>query len=175
MLSLWLCGWIDISWAFLLKVSCMVEVNVSWIWSYLKAQWTRCLGWLTLVTGSWCWALARAVDQSTTTWPLQGPWASHDMAGRRRSITRACVPGGRKEMFLGQVRATPGTGTVTLGSHSICLSSHRAWQDLRPWINKHLFMGVWQGCTAKSMWAGRYNWGNPWKIEPIILLCKHNS
>lgn len=52
-------------------------------------------------------------------------------------------------MFLGQVRATPGTGTVILGSHSICLSSHRAWQDLRPWKNKHLFMGVWQGCALQ--------------------------
>lgn len=53
-------------------------------------------------------------------------------------------------MFLDQVRATPGTGTEALESHSTCLNSHSAWQDLRTWINEHLFMGVWQGYSAKE-------------------------
>lgn len=88
---LWLHKLTDFSWAFLLRVSCVAAV--------------QCQLGLKLSEGSGGWASTRAHS------PLHVPWASHSMTARGVSvllvnITRARATGGRKQKFLGQVRAT---------------------------------------------------------------------
>lgn len=86
------------------------------------------------------------IRQNFSVWPgLLPAWWSQS----KYFLHGSCFPGGGKEKLSGQLRAVPGTGTVSFLPYFIGQNSYETCLDARKWKNRlHFLMWEWQDPTA---------------------------